>query len=377
MKSRNWIVLLIVTAIFAAGAVWSVIDRNRQLAEREYGEPLFPGLEGASANRVAELSVDTGHAAWTLKKEEGGRWVLAERNGYPADIDRVKEAVVALTNARIVAPRTSDPAKFARLDLEPPKVDLEKEGDVTSVRVTAKDADGDAMADLLIGRVKALPTSREAGQAYVRRWDEDQSWLVEGRFDIRKNPTAWLDKDLIKVKREEVRAISVARADGGVLDLARGKFGNLHVENLPEGRKEEDIRLTAAQRALEFLPFKDVKPAAEVDMTGAVVTTIRIDDGTTVTVRTVEAGIEVDKDPGYWITFDIAHDPSAVTPEADLPEPGPNDEGKKREIDVEAGAARAAKAKARADGWAYLFAEFTAQNFLHSLETVSSPKEDS
>ena len=377
MKSRNWVILLIVTAVLAGAAVWSVIDRNRQLAERQYGEPLFPAMTGDAANRVSELSVDTGHDAWTLQKQDGGQWVLAERNGYPADIDRVKEAVVALTNARIVSPRTADPAKHARLDLEAPEAGLESESDVTSVRITARDGGGDTMADLLIGRVKALPTSREAGQAYVRRMGEDQTWLVEGRFDIRKNPTAWLDKDLIKVKREEARDITITRPGGETLELARNRFSSLNVVGLAENRTEQDIRLTAAQRALEFLPFKDVKPVAEVDFSDAIVTTYRIDDGTTVTVRTVEAGIEVDKDPGYWVSFDIAHDPEAATAEADMPEPGPNDEGKKRTVDVAAGAERAARAEARAEGWAYLFAEFTAQNFIHSLETVTEPKEDS
>jgi hypothetical protein len=233
------------------------------------------------------------------------------------------------------------------------------------------------MADLLIGKVKALPTSREPGRAYVRRAGEDQTWLVEGRFDIRKNPTAWLDKTLIKVPRAEVNTVMIRHPDGEVLRLARDRFGELNVVDAPADRVESDIRLTAAQRALEFLPFKDVKKADEVDLSEATVAVYHIDDGATVTVRSVPAGFEVDNDPGYWVTFDIAHDPRMASTEEEMPEPGPNDEGQKREVDVEAGAERAAAAAGRAEGWAYLFAEFTAQNFIHSLETVTDPKEES
>ncbi|WP_417515918.1 DUF4340 domain-containing protein [Minwuia sp.] len=376
MKRSTWLILLIVTVLFAGAAVWSVTERNARLAARDYGTPLFPGLDGANVNRIAELRLDTGHEAWTLKREASGRWVMVERAGYPVDPDRVKQAVVALANATILAPRTADPAQHHRLNLDPPAA-VDSEDDVTSIALSARGADGAVMADLLIGKVKALPTSRDPGQAYVRRAGEDRTWLVEGRFDIRKDPTAWLDKTLFRIPREEISAITVHHPDGEVLRLVRNRFGTLNIADLPDDRASRDVRLTATQRALEFLPFADVKPAAEVDMSDATVTTLYADDGTAVTVRSAPAGFQVDKDPGYWVTFSIEHDPELATTPDDLPIPGPNDEGKQREVDVDAGAARATEAQARTDGWAYLFAEFTAQNFRHTLETLSEPKEES
>lgn len=377
MKRNAWLVLLAITAAVAAMAVWTVTDRNARLAERAYGEPLFEGLTAADSNRVDELRLNTGHASWTVRKNEDGNWTIVEKSGYPADIDRVKQALVAVTSARIVAPRTADPAQHHRLNLDPPEQGLATEDDVKTIEVTALDANGQQLAAMLLGKIKALPTSRDPGQAYVRRAGEDQTWLVESRLDIRKDPTAWLDKDLIKVKKEEINTVTVSHPDGEVLRLVRNRFGTLNVMDLPETLAERDVRLTSAQRALEFLPFADVKPASEVDMSGATVTTFYADDGTQITVRSKEAGFEVDKDPGYWVTFEFNHDPRLATAEADMPEPGPNDNGKKREVDVEAGAKRAAFASDRAAGWAYLFAEFTAQNYRHKLETVSNTKEDS
>lgn len=377
MKRNNWFILLVVTVVLAALATWTVTERNARLAERSYGEPLFEGLTAADSNRVAELHLNTGHARWTVRKQDDGSWVIVEKGGYPADLDRVKQALVAITSARIVAPRTADPEQHHRLDLNPPQEGLESADDVETIEVKALGADGAELAAMLIGRIKALPTSRDPGQAYVRRLGEDQTWLVESRLDIRKDPTAWLDKEITKIRKEEINTVTVNHPDGETLRLVRNRFGTLNVVDLPEDLAERDVRLTTVQRALEFLPFADVKPASEVDMSGATVMTVYADDGTMITIRSKPAGFQVDKDPGYWVTFEFDHDPRLVTDEADLPEPGPNDEGKKREVDVEAGAERAAFASQRSTGWAYLFAEFTAQNFRRTLETVSNTKEDS
>lgn len=377
MKRQSWLILLIITVAVAAAAFWTVSERAARLAEQTYGEPLFPDLQGDRVNAIAELRFDTGHSKWSLKRTDDGEWIMPERGGYPADLDRVKQAVVAIASAKIVAPKTADPAQHHRLDLEPPEQGLESEDDVKTVAVTVLDASGNVLAEMLRGRTKALPTSRDPGQAYVRRAGEDRTWLVESRLDIRKDPTAWLDKTLIKVKKEEVRAATVVHPDGEVLEVKRNKFGTLNIVGLPETLAGDDIRLTAVQRVLEFLPFADVEPASEVDMTGATEMTVEADDGTTVVIRSKPAGFEVDDDPGYWVTLEISHDPARATPEEDLPVPGPNDEGKKREVDVEAGAERAAAGAARAEGWAYLFAEFTAQNFRRTLEEVSDKKEDS
>ena len=274
MRVKSWFVLLAVTALAVAAALWLVAARDERLAERVYGEPLYPGL-AARVNDIAELGFDTGLDQWTIRRE-----------------------------------------------------------------------------------------------------GEDRTWLVESRFDIRKDPTAWLDKTLLKIERARIREVVVEHPGGETLRLKRNPYGDLRPVDMPEGRVTEDIRLTAAQRSLEFLPFADVRPADEVDMSGAVETTYRADNGMVVTVRTKEAGFETDGDPAYWVTFDIRHDPDSVSTEADMPElTGPDEE--KPVIDPEEGAERAQTAMERAEGWAYLFAEFTAQNFIHRMETVTSPKEES
>lgn len=375
MRTRSWFILLIVTAIASVAAVWLVTARDERLAERVYGERLFPGLE-SHLNDIAELDLDTGLDQWTVYRDDKGVWRLKQRGGYPADADRVKEAAVALATARVVAPKTADPDKLSRLNLVGPDPKVESADDVKTVALTAKSSDGKELAALILGKTKKLPTSSETGQAYVRRKGEDQSWLVEGRFDIRKEPTAWLDKTLMKIKRKRIREVAIEQPDGAVLKLKRNKFGDLRPVDMPDGRKVEDIKLTAAQRALEFLPFTDVKPADEVDMSGAVKAVYRTDNGMVVTVHTKAAGFETDNDPAYWVTFDIRHDPASVSTEAEMPElQGPDE--KKPVIDPAEGAKSAKSAMERADGWAYLFARFTAQNFIRTMDDVTSPKEDS
>jgi hypothetical protein len=82
MRVKSWFVLLAVTALAVAAALWLVAARDERLAERVYGEPLYPGL-AARVNDIAELGFDTGLDQWTIRRDDAGVWRMAERGGSP------------------------------------------------------------------------------------------------------------------------------------------------------------------------------------------------------------------------------------------------------------------------------------------------------
>lgn len=366
MRRATWLVLLVLTVVFSAAAAVMLQQRIERFAPAAVEQALFPGLEGR-VNDVAELQFVTGEGAWTLKRDDKHVWRMVERGGYAADVDRVKQTVVALARSEILAAKTANPELHARLDLEEPKPkgpDGKNDAETRkTVKLTARDASGETLAALILGKTKQMSTSKEPAQIYVRRAGEDQTWLVEGFFDVREKPTDWLDTDMFEVPREKVQSVVIAHPGAGTLTLERNDKGELHVAGgLPEGRKEEEIRLTAASRALETPRFRDVRPASEVDMAKPVVATYRTDNGMTVTVRTVQADRKLDEEQAYWTTFDFAFDAAKVTGEG---------------ADPEAARKAAEAARARTEGWAYLFPHFTAQNFIHSMDTVTAPEKES
>lgn len=370
MRRTTWIILLLLTITSVVAAAF-VLDRKAdRLAAREYGQPLFPQL-AEQINAVARLAFVTPKGAWSLSRDDDGRWHHDARNGYPADADEVKRLVVALSRATIIAPKTSDPELHDRLGLEEPQpvTDGDADSGAKAIKVVASDDSGRNLAGVILGKTKQLGDATEPAKVYVRRADENETWLAEGFFNLKPAPTDWLDRDLFKVAKDVVTDIRIAHPDKPVLELTRSEYGYFHVTDLPEGLQEQEIRLTATGRALEFLKPRDVAPADEVDFSGATQATFTTQSGWIVTVDVLDAQRKVDNTDAFWLRLDVRFDAGLIE---QLPV---GVDGKKPEPIVAADEeARARAAAAKVDGWAYLFPSFTAENFMPTLETLTKPK---
>jgi len=370
MRRNLWIIVLALT-VASVVAAYAVLDRKAErLAALEYGQLLFPEL-AERVNDITELAFVTPKGEWSLSRDDDGGWHHDARDGYPANADEVKRLVVALSRATVIAPKTADPALHDRLGLLAPVPQADGEdGDGTrSMQVVAKAADGSVLAGLVVGKTKQRGSATEPAKVYVRRVGQDATWLAEGFFTVKPAPTDWLNRELFKVSKDLVTDITVTRPDQPPLALDRSEYGYFHVKDLPDGLQEQEIRLTATGRALEFLKPRDVAPADTVDFTGATRTVFEAQNGWIVTVDVLDAGRKVDNADGFWLRFDVQFDPERIV------QPKPGLDGKEPTpivaADEEAGAKAAA---ALTDGWAYLFPSFTAENFLPTLETLTKPK---
>ncbi|MDF1737070.1 MAG: DUF4340 domain-containing protein [Minwuia sp.] len=370
MRRTTWIILLLLTIASVVAAAF-VLDRKAdRLAAREYGQPLFPQLAG-QINAVARLEFVTPKGAWSLSRDADGKWHHDARNGYPADADEVKRLVVALSRATVIAPKTSDPELHDRLGLEEPQPVTEGAADskVAAIKVIVRDEGGALLAGVILGKTKQLGDATEPAKIYVRRAGENATWLAEGFFNLKPAPTDWLDRDLFKITKDVVTDIRIAHPDKPLLELNRSEYGYFHVTDLPEGLQEQEIRLTATGRALEFLKPRDVAPESEVDFAGATQTTFTTQSGWIVTVDVRDAGRKVDNTDAFWLRFDVQFDAGLIE---QLPT---GIDGKEPEpIVAEDEEARARAAAALVRGWAYLFPSFTAENFTQTLENLTKPK---
>ena len=80
---------------------------------------MFPGL----APKLQDAArIEITHQGKTLViAKHGDTWGLADRGGYPVQQDKLRGMLTALTELRLVEPRTTDPAQFSRLGLEDPE----------------------------------------------------------------------------------------------------------------------------------------------------------------------------------------------------------------------------------------------------------------
>ncbi|MGE0748421.1 MAG: DUF4340 domain-containing protein [Rhodospirillales bacterium] len=359
MKSRTFYGLAAVTAVAVVAAVVSVSNQRAPTRIPADRPAAFPDL-AAKVNDVAAIEVRAGKDKFTVRRE-GERWGLVEKGGYPVPFEKVKGAIVGLANLKLLEPKTSDPERYARLQLEDPAKD-----DAKSRQIVLKDASGKDIAGAVIGKKNANLFGSTRGGTYLRRGGDPASWLAEGEVEIGATPNDWIEREIADIAQEKIADVTVAHPGGETLHLHKpsAEAKTYGVDNIPEGRKlKSDSEPNTVAGALWRLRLEDVKPASQVTLPADhVVATYKTFDGLQVKVDMAKIGEE------YWAVFE-ATPPAAAPPKpaADAkPEDAKKDEAKKDEAAADP-AKLAADLNARVKGWAYRLSSYDAEKIVKKV----------
>jgi len=203
-----WKTGLAVLALAALGSyIWFVERKQEPKKEGEHEKVTLIAVDKVKAKEVS-FGATAGDGIRLVK--EGSFWKLTAPFAAPADTSAVESILTSLEKLEadeVVAEQVTD---FAQYGLATPsrKVSAVVEGAPAPLAVDfgAKSPDG--------------------GSVYARKPGEAKVYLVaswvEGTFD--KKPFDLRDRDLLHVKRDDVRSLEVAGPDGGFA-LARTEAG--------------------------------------------------------------------------------------------------------------------------------------------------------
>jgi hypothetical protein len=315
MSKQRFTALLIAAVLAISGALYLSARRN---AQREtQGTALLPSLAG-ELNTVTSLSVRRGSATPTVTvHEKDGRWTVAERADYPADVSKLRKLLQALSDAKIVEQKTSKRTSFAIIGVEDPGL---PGAAGTEISITAQDGKHAVIVGKPIGEGN-----------FARRSDEETSYSVEPAISFETEPRYWIDSKLIDIAAAAVQSVEIkpaaqpaytVRRDkaAGAADKSTGatdkptgaadKAGaatnaadTFTLEGVPPGRKAADpAALAPSPTALSALTADDVTPASDVDFSKATVATVTLSDGNVLTVTGATVG---DK---HWIELQASKD---------------------------------------------------------------------
>lgn len=354
---RGILALLALAIITGAGA--ALVALRQEAPKREASlldQPVFPGLaERLAVAATVELRRHDG--AVTLRRE-GDTWVVAEKHGFPAVPGRVRELFVGLAELRLVEERTANPDLFSRLGVEDPDTP-----GATSVLVTVKDQAGRELASLIVGRRRVRTAANLPEAVHVRRPGETRAWLAEGTLRPDTDPLLWLERDLLDIRRDRVASVTTRRVGADPLTLRRAAPGEeFTLVDGPEGFNADRIRLDDLPRALEFLSFTDVMPAAALaDAPAAGEAHVATFDGLTVTLRLVT------HEEQRWATIAVSWSAPDPPIAEDAPDPL---------LRPEAAKAEAEAVTARVRGWAFRLPDWKADVLTYRLEDVAARQEN-
>ena len=297
MNQRR-LLILVGLAIVALGGGWyfgsSTVPVERRSVDA--GRLMFPDLAPKLQKAVRVEIVFQGKTMSIALKD--GKWGIAERASYPVLETKLHAMMAALTELRLVEPRTSDPAGFSRLGVEDPN-----KPDANSNLLRVLDADGKPIIEIITGHRRTRTQGKLDEQVYVRRPNENESWLAEGALQVDHDPGQWLDRDIANISHTRVASVTVTRADQKLVFTREAD--KLAMTDPKDHPKLEDFKVEDIGRAFETLTFQDVRAAS--DPVGATQGTavFATTDGLTLTATVFKA----DKD--IWVSLAATADDKA------------------------------------------------------------------
>ncbi|HEY3846066.1 MAG TPA: DUF4340 domain-containing protein [Acetobacteraceae bacterium] len=353
MTPRTLVILVVLGVVALAGGWYFGIDTlPTQQSSANAGKLMFPDLAPRLQQAARIEVIHQGKPMAIEKREVAGhvRWGLADRGGYPVQETKLRSMLTALTELRLVEQRTADPTQFATLGVEDPTGNGSN-----SNLVRVLDVAGKPILALIVGHRRVRTGGNVPEEVYVRRPDENQSWLAEGSLEVDSDPQLWLDRDIMNIDHRRIAKVVVTRGDA-TLNFARAN-DKLALDSPADHPKLDDYKLEDVSRALELLTFEDVHPdaASPGDLVGKAV--FSTTDGLTVAASV------------YRAAPDTGAKPDAVAAaNAD------------REVLARFSVTGGDKAKAEADrlqarlaGWTYQLGAWKQKSLVPSLEDLKAP----
>jgi len=203
MNRRQFLILvavLIALAAAGAGVVWWQ-RADWRTTSALVGERLLPGLVVSEVERIRVI--ESGETV-TLNRVDG-KWQVAERNGYPANLDRIADFLAKLAELKITQLEPLAESQRTRLQLLEPKTSPGKDAG-TAVELESKD--GKSLGRVLLGKRVVMQAQTTAptkgspqptGRYVVGKGPANMAVILDTLQNAEGKPGPWLARDLIRV----------------------------------------------------------------------------------------------------------------------------------------------------------------------------------
>jgi hypothetical protein len=370
MNSKT-LAMLAGALVVVGGGAMLVMKQNAPTTSILAGaQKLSPALAD-KINDVAKVEVRKGTDTLTLTRSKEGDatvWKLDSRGGYPAKSDKIKELLLAFSEAKLIEPKTDKPDKFSLLDLQEPGAGA------NGIGVTLSDAAGTPILSVIVGKFAFAADGRSGEGLFLRRAGENQTYLSDLKLQPEAAASGWLVTDVFSTERSRLKSATVARAAAGNVpgetytvtrsDPSKAEYS---LAEMPAGKElKYPTSATTPSYAVEFVDMADVAPAASIDLSKEPVgtCTYAMFDGMVITVNLGK------QDGKTWMKVSASANFDGIPDAAATPEPAEKDLTKPKpkthaEIQEEVKGFNAKHAP-----WAYALVDYKVNQFVPKLEDM-------
>ncbi len=203
--SKKQVIILWIVAIVLAAAAWAVRSGGPKGFEsqtaRQRGDTLFKELP---VQEVAKIEVVSGGEKVTVTRKDG-KWIVAERDGYPARVSTVNDLLRTLAEVKVTDGIEADPSFAPRFGMN---LDAGDEAERGTGIVLANDA-GSEIARVTLGKNiesggdPMSPFGGGSSGRFIRNHADDSGvYKVSETFpSLSTEPRRWLAEDFLKVEK--------------------------------------------------------------------------------------------------------------------------------------------------------------------------------
>jgi hypothetical protein len=253
---RSLPILALLAVVLTLVASWSIASRMATTTHQRQGL-MFPSL-ATIGNDIRSVELLQGDRRVLLQRAEDGSWRLAERDGYPADVEQVRSLIAGLSQLERDQVLTRKRDRHQELNLAWP----DPEGRARLIRLST--GGETPPIEMLLGQERISPRS-----TYARAFDEDQTWRCRGGVNADVDLQRWMRRDLLSLPPSEIlgadwMGLRVVRRPDAPAD-ARTLSPELFTATVPEGSAWTPAQAAATRGTLAEWPtrleFDDVRAA--------------------------------------------------------------------------------------------------------------------
>lgn len=359
MNKNHLIILITVTLILAAVATTFVGQKEEKKQSSTPSSYHLPELR-SNINNITHITVQDNSASTSLELKDGV-WVTKNKHDYPADFSKIRRLLIDLSELKTIESKTAKKEKYHLLGVQAP----EDQG-TTSKLVKLGNQDNSYELSLIIGNSKF---SGKPG-LYVRKLEEELSWLVEGRVNITTQTKDWLSKQVLDISADRIDHITITQPNDDVVSISKDSEDSVKfvLANKPDGKElSNESNLATIAGSLSNLMLDDVIPLSDFDFGTNETTHTRFEltDGLAINIKLAKK----ENNTYAHISAEAISDTNTATDDKSSQEKTPTSIAASADSEVNA-------INAKHQNWVYVIPSFKASNLIKKMEELVQYPQD-
>lgn len=301
MTPKHFAILAATAAISLITAIAVYTSRTAWTPDTAGAGRLLPNL-AADAGKVERIVLTQGDRNLVMEKS-GDQWLMKSRDGYPASTEKVRALLIALTEAKLLEPKTRVSERFATLEVDDPT------GKTSNARlIKLETASGTVLAEIIAGKQRTSHAESQMGSpaagssgTYVRHAGDNQSWLVSTSIVGSAALKDWSNARVFETETEKISRLTVEVQGEPPYEIKRGAEGTHELTAVPAGKKIKYVNMIDnIVEAASFLDLESVRKQAGNQGGEAGTVTFETDNGLKIALK-----VRRDKD-AVWATVEAS-----------------------------------------------------------------------